>query len=150
MNDAQVSLVGNLTSDPQHFQSEDGVVRATFRIAHNSRRRGADGGWVDGDTTYYTVTCWRALAQNVAQCLHKGDPVLVRGTLRGRDWTTAERSGTSLEVTAESVGHDLARGVSTFRRVSRSKPAEGVLEAAAEIVDGAAEERAESFATNDA
>ena len=137
MNDATVSLTGNLTSEPQHSETEDGVARTTFRFAHTPRRRDRAGSWVDGDTTFYSVTCWRSLAQNVAQSLHKGDPVVLTGTLRGRDWTNGERSGTSLEISALTVGHDLGRGVSLFRRVSRRVP-----EAAASGEPGSAAEGA--------
>jgi len=122
MNDAHITLVGNLVSDPQHSSAEDGVARTTFRFAHTPRRRREDG-WVDGDTTFYQVTCWRQLAVNTAQSLHRGDPVIVRGMLRGREWSSGERSGTSLEISADSVGHDLNRGITLLRRLQReSRP----------------------------
>jgi single-strand DNA-binding protein len=77
---------------------------------------------VDGETTYYTVTCWRQLAVNAFQSLRKGDTVVVRGVLRGRDWRNGDRSGTTLEVTADHLGHDLARGTTIFRRSGAARP----------------------------
>jgi len=121
MNDAFVTLVGNIASEPLHTET-DGVARTTFRVAHTPRRRREEG-WVDGDTTFYQVTCWRQLARNTAQSLHKGERVIVRGSLRGRDWSSGERSGTSLEINADSIGHDLTAGVTELRRVLREPAA---------------------------
>jgi single-strand DNA-binding protein len=124
MNDAHITLVGNLVSDPQHSSADDGVARTTFRFAHTPRRR-RDDGWVDGETTFYQVTCWRQLAENAARSLRRGDPVIVRGMLRGREWSNAERSGTSLEISADSIGHDLNRGITSLWRLPRATRGEG-------------------------
>ncbi|RZS89834.1 single-strand DNA-binding protein [Motilibacter rhizosphaerae] len=121
MNDAYVTLVGNLTSDCRHGETEEGVPRTNFGLAHTPRRRLRDGSWADGDTTFYSVTCWRDLAVNAANSLRKGDPVVVRGTLRSREWTSGERSGTALELSADTVGHDLSRGSTHFRRAERKE-----------------------------
>ena len=80
---------------------------------------GADG---QAPTTFYQVTCWRQLAENTAQSLRRGDPVIVRGMLRGREWSSGERSGTSLEINADSVGHDLNRGITQLRRLKPPAP----------------------------
>ncbi len=74
---------------------------------------------MDGNTSYATVICWRKLATNVAVCLRKGDPVMVKGRLSVRaDYQDKEgRPRTAVEIEASSVGHDLTRGVATFQRV---------------------------------
>jgi single-strand DNA-binding protein len=68
-----------------------------------------------------TVLCWRSLADNVAMCLRKGEPVLVRGRLRVREYEGKDGSrGTETEIDASSVGHDLNRGVAHFSRTRRA------------------------------
>ncbi|MGH3490232.1 MAG: single-stranded DNA-binding protein [Actinopolymorphaceae bacterium] len=71
-------------------------------------------------TQAVTVVCWRALAENVAASLHKGEPVVATGRLRVEPWEKDDgRTGTSVEVEAQVVGHDLSRGTSAFRRTRR-------------------------------
>jgi single-strand DNA-binding protein len=68
-----------------------------------------------------TVTCWRSLAANVAACLHKGDPVVVKGRMRVRQFDDKEgNQRTVVEVEATTLGHDLTRGVAHFLRTKRS------------------------------
>ncbi|MDP9394379.1 MAG: single-stranded DNA-binding protein [Actinomycetota bacterium] len=123
MNEARVTVSGNVVTDPRHVETQDGVHITSFRLASTPRRWDRRiRQWVDGDTSYYSVTCWRHLAQNAAASLHKGDPVVVTGDLRVREWTSGERSGTSADIDAVALGHDLSRGMSEFRRVSRTRP----------------------------
>ena len=72
--------------------------------------------WVDGETNWFTVTAFRQLAINSAGSIAKGERVLVTGKLRVRDWDNGERAGTSVEVEAEALGHDLTWGTATFTR----------------------------------
>ena len=126
VNDIDVTVVGNVISDVRHLVTPSGVPVASFRVASTSRRFDRDRGrWVDGDVTFFTVNCWRGLANNVAVSVSKGDPVMVIGRLRTRDWERGERRGTSVEIEAASVGHDLGRGVSTFDRARRTPPVPG-------------------------
>ncbi|WP_161605951.1 single-stranded DNA-binding protein [Microlunatus speluncae] len=96
---------------------------ASFRLAATPRvRRG--GVWIDGVTNWITVVCFRALAQNVGSSVSKGDPVHVWGKLRRETW---ERDGETNERTvieAVTVGHDLARGTSMFKKTERNQPYE--------------------------
>jgi len=97
-----------------------GTPVASFRLASTPRVYDrSQGGWVDGPTTYVTVMCWRGLAENAASSLHKGEPVVVHGKLRIETWKNDERSGLAVEVEAQTIGHDLSRGVSAFRRSRR-------------------------------
>jgi single-strand DNA-binding protein len=77
------------------------------------------GEWTDGETSFVTVLCWRTLADNVAKCLHKGEPVLVKGRLHVRPYEKDGVSRLAVEIEATSVGHDLARGVASFQRPRR-------------------------------
>lgn len=72
--------------------------------------------WVDGETNWFTVTAFRQLAINSAGSVSKGERVLVTGKLRVRDWDNGERAGTSVEVEAEALGHDLTWGTAVFTR----------------------------------
>jgi single-strand DNA-binding protein len=72
--------------------------------------------WVDGETNWYTITSFRTLAINTATSISKGDRIVVSGTLRIRDWDNGERVGTSVELEASNIGHDLAWGTTTFVR----------------------------------
>ena len=68
----------------------------------------------------FTVNCFRKLAEHASQSLVKGDRVIVRGKLRVRDWDNWELSGTAVEIEAESLGHDLMFGVSSFERTTHT------------------------------
>jgi len=121
VNDIQVVLRGNIASDLRSVRFDDGNSVTSFRLASTSswfdRERNT---WVDRRTTYVSVNCRRALANTALQSLHKGHPVVVTGRLWERAWTKDERSGRTLEVEAETVGHDLTFGVSAFTRVVRA------------------------------
>ena len=78
------------------------------------------GEWTDGHTSYLTVICWRKLADNVALCLRKGDPVIVKGRLSVRDYEKDGTTRTAVEVDASSIGHDMSRGAAHFQRTKRA------------------------------
>jgi single-strand DNA-binding protein len=86
-----------------------------------SRRDPQTGEFTDGLTSWYSVACWRDLADNAAGSLAKGDPVVVYGKQVVRDWETDEgKKGTEVSIDAMSVGHDLRRGQAKFTRIKRS------------------------------
>ena len=128
MNETVVTLQGWLGADVTLREAGE-VPVASFRVACTPRRyqRRSDS-WVDGDTQWYTVTAWRALADNCARSLRRGDPVVVHGRLSAQTWTnSAGIEVTSFEVDAAFVGHDLNRGVGQFTRSVRpaGDPGEG-------------------------
>jgi single-strand DNA-binding protein len=124
MNDIRVTLRGNVATEPKQLHFDDGNSITTFRLACNARRfdRGRQE-WVDRGTTYVSVNCRRAMGLNAAGSLRKGQPVVVTGRLRERAWTANGRSGTSLQVEAETLGHDLSFGSTEFRRIVRTESA---------------------------
>lgn len=113
-----VTLVGNVVSDVRVRDTGNGVV-AGFRIAADNgyydRRQQQ---WVDR-TTYVSVSAWRALGENVAQSLFKGQPVVVVGKPRQREFERDGQQVTVIEVDADLVAHDLNRGVASFQRARR-------------------------------
>jgi len=87
-------------------------------VCTTERRFDRDSGlWLDGHTNWYSVSMFRQLATNAGVSIHKGDRVIVTGRLRVRQWATdAGRSGTSVDIDADAVGHDLMWGTANFRR----------------------------------
>lgn len=123
MNDTQMTIVGNLVESPKLRKTKNEHYVANFRIASTSRRFDREANaWVDGGTLFVTVTCWRALAENVARSLRKGQPVLVTGRYYQREYERDEALRVSYELDATAVGHDLSRGVATFDKVFRPAP----------------------------
>lgn len=115
-----ITLTGLVATTPRHLTTNMGLAITSFRLASSQRRfdRAANR-WVDGDTNWYTVSSFRALAENAAESIQRGDRVVVVGRLRLRDWENTDRSGTTVEVEAEVLGHDLGWGVADFKRIHK-------------------------------
>ncbi len=122
INDAQVVLAGFVASAPSFRRTARGTSAASLRVAYTPRHISRETGeWADGETSFVTVLCYRTLADNVAVCLRKGEPVLVKGRLRVRPYKDREDvPRIAVEVDAQSVGHDLNRGVAHFSRTHRA------------------------------
>jgi single-strand DNA-binding protein len=115
-----ITLTGLVATTPHALTTSEGLAITSFRLASSQRRFDrASSRWVDGDTNWYTVSAFRALAENCAESINKGDRVIVQGRLRIRDWENTDRSGTTVEVEADVIGHDLSWGTATYKRVSR-------------------------------
>lgn len=106
-----ITIVGNVVTDPQLAFTPQGIARCSFRIAANERKKDENGTWVDGDSTFISVTVWRNVAENVADSITKGSSVVVIGKLRSRTVEDDERGkATYYDVDAETVAIDLRRG----------------------------------------
>lgn len=112
-----ITLTGLVATNPRHITTSEGLAITSFRLASNQRRfdRGQNA-WVDGDTNWYTITAFRQLGVHVASSVEKGQRVIVTGRVRVRDWESGAKSGTTIEIDAESIGHDLTWGRATFTR----------------------------------
>jgi single-strand DNA-binding protein len=107
MPDTFVSLIGNLTDDPEVRFTPGGTQVGSFRLAVTPRVREGEG-WKDGDTSFFRINLWRDLAAHAAESLSKGDRALVIGRLKARSWETPEGERRSVvEVEAEEVGPSL-------------------------------------------
>lgn len=112
-----ITVSGLVATTPRHLITVEGLAITSFRLASSQRRFDrATSKWIDGETNWYTITGFRQLAINSAESINKGDRIFVSGKLRVRDWDNGERAGTSVEIEAEAIGHDLAWGKSTFNR----------------------------------
>ena len=112
---------GLIATDPRLIETETGLSVLSFRLAATQRRFDSESGkWISDQTNWFSVSSFRKLAENSRASLAKGDRV-VSGRLKVRDWDNDERSGTSVELDAEAIGHDLTFGTTEFRR---AEPAE--------------------------
>ena len=119
--EAFATVAGYATGDPIFRVTKGGSEVAHIRVACTPRKVDrVTGAWEDGQTSYFTVTCWRKLAVAVKASIRKGDPVLVRGRMHTRTWEKDARTVSEVEITADSMGHDLTRGWASFHRESRA------------------------------
>ena len=117
-----ITLTGVVGSDPRHHVTNQGLAITSFRFA--SRHRYFDrakGAWEDGETNWYTVSAFRQLAVNTSLSVRKGVRLVVRGRLRQREWNNGTKSGTSVEIEADSIGHDLSWCVTTYGRLEKPR-----------------------------
>jgi len=123
--DNTITVRGYVTAEPKMRQrTPEQVPVATIRVGSTPRKLNRETGeWQDGETSYYSVKCWRRLAENVHGSLRKGDMVIVRGKVSTRSWLDdQQRVRMEVEIEADSVGHDLAFGWSRFNRGVHTPP----------------------------
>ncbi|MDJ0349264.1 single-stranded DNA-binding protein [Cryobacterium sp. PH29-G1] len=107
MND-YITVSGIIGTVPRRSVAKNGAPITSFRLASHRRHFDrAKNGWVDDDSSWYSVTTYRQLAANAGQSLNPGEHVIVTGRLVVRKWTNGERSGIDVEIIADAVGHDL-------------------------------------------
>ena len=124
MNEALVTFQGWVGNDVVFRLTDKGPV-ANFRVGSTPRIRRKDGGWIDGQTSWFSVSCWRGLAEHVRDSVRKGEPVLVHGRLRTDVWEREDgHTSVSYVVEATYVGHDLSRGTAVFAKASRPERVE--------------------------
>jgi single-strand DNA-binding protein len=118
VQEPHITVTGNVGAEPRTRVLAGGAVVTDFRIASTPRLLDKDtDAWKDGETMWFGVSCWRALAENVAASLHKGDRVVVSGRLKVSTWVTDKgepRSG--LEIISPVVGFDLSRGTAVLHK----------------------------------
>lgn len=118
-----IAVSGIVGTEPRHTVTAEGLAITSFRLASSQRRfNRSSGSWENGETNWYTVSAFRALAINSARSVTKGDHVVVSGRLRIRAWDTGEKSGVSADLEADSLGHDLTWGQSSFTRLPPGGP----------------------------
>ncbi len=129
VNEAHFSVTGYVATQPRFGFTRTQVPTLSMRVGWTPRRRDPKtGDWADEPSSFATVLCYRKVAENAAASLRKGDPILVKGTLRTREFEDAAGSKRiSVDVLAESIGHDLSRGISVFTR-SRAQLAQTALQ----------------------
>ncbi len=122
MADAQVSIIGNLTRDPELRFTASGKPVANFGVAVN-RLISRPGEERKEEVSFFNCTAWDSLAENVAD-LSKGDRVVVVGRLQQRSWETDEGDKRStVEITAEEVGASLRWATVDISKNTKKEPA---------------------------
>ena len=113
------TTTGLIATDPRLSETSKQDSVLSFRLASVENRFNPDlGKWESGSTNWFTVVCFRQLATHCSQSLAKGDRIVVRGKLKVRDWDNGERSGTTVEIEADAIGHDLKFGIASIERTT--------------------------------
>ena len=120
-----ITVVGNLTDDPELRFTPNGAAVANFRLAVTPRVREGDS-WKDGETSFFRINGWRQLAEHVAESLSKGDRAVVIGRLKSRSWETPEGDKRSVvEVEADEVAPSLRWAIAKPERAANSSKGKG-------------------------
>ncbi|GGL28029.1 single-stranded DNA-binding protein [Phycicoccus endophyticus] len=125
MYETYVTVQGRLVADPVVKDGRHGRF-TTFRVAQSERHpdRADPGRWTDSPPSFYDVSAFRAVGENAARSLRKGQPVVVHGRLRVRQFQRGDGSpGTAVELDAAALGHDLRWGCTSYVRNGDLAPA---------------------------
>jgi len=120
-----LTVKGNVATAPRRVVTDAGTVIVEFRLAATERFFNRQSqAWEDGNTSWYTVTAFRRLAENIFRSFTVGDPVIVSGKLSIKQWISKDETkrGTTPEITADTAGHDLLLGFTDFTRYTKNKP----------------------------
>ncbi len=106
---ARLTIIGRLGADPELTFAPSGVAVAKFRVVTDRRVKEGDE-WVSKDTTWWSCTAFKALAEGICEELRKGDLIIAEGKVSSREYETREgEKRTVWEFTADHVGRDLMR-----------------------------------------
>jgi single-strand DNA-binding protein len=126
MPDNTVTVIGNVTRDPELRFTPSGQAIATFGLAVNRRWQNRQTQEWEEQVSFFDVTCWAQLGQNVSDSLNKGARVIVNGRLEQRSWETdAGEKRSKVEIIADEVGPSLRWATAEVTRNERSGPSEG-------------------------
>ena len=122
--DTVITVIGNLTADPELRWTQSGAAVADFTVASTPRTYDRNAGeWRDGDTLFMRCSVWRDTAENVAESLRKGMRVIVQGRLTQRSYDTQQgERRTVVELQVDEVGPSLRRARA---QVTRTAPSGG-------------------------
>src|SRR5918997_3638613 len=117
-----ITVVGNLTDDPELRFTPSGAAVAKFRVASTPRTLDRNSGeWKDGEPLFLQCNIWRQAAENVAESLHRGARVVIQGRLRQRSYETREgEKRTVMELEVDEIGPSLRYATAKVQKMSRS------------------------------
>jgi single-strand DNA-binding protein len=120
--DTTITVIGNLTDDPELRFTPSGAAVAKFRVASTPRFMDkASGEWKDGEPLFLACTVWRQAAEHVAESLQRGTRVIVSGRLRQRSYETREgEKRTVIELEVDEIGPSLRYATAKVQKMSRS------------------------------
>jgi single-strand DNA-binding protein len=122
MADNTVTVVGNVTRDPELRFTNTGQGLASFGLAVNRRWQNRQSGEWEEQTSFLDITAWGEMGENIAQSIHKGDRLLVTGRLQQRSYETQSGEKRSVvEIVADEVGPSLRWATATVIKPDRSQ-----------------------------
>ncbi len=125
-NGNSVTLVGNVTRDPELRFTPSGQATASFGLAVNRRWQNRSSGAWEESVSFFDVVAWREMAENIGESITKGTRVLVTGRLEQRSWETQDGDKRSVvEVVADEIGPSLRWATAEIRKNDRRGPSEG-------------------------
>ena len=120
-NGNSVTVVGNLTRDPELRFTQSGQARAVLGIAVNRRWQNRSSGEWEEQVSFFNLVCWGDMAENVSESLARGSRVVVMGRLDQRSWDTPEGDKRSVvEINVEEIGLSLRWATAEVRRTERT------------------------------
>jgi single-strand DNA-binding protein len=126
MSGNTVTLIGNITRDPELRFTPSGQATASFGVAVNRRWQNRQSGEWEEATSFFDVVCWREMAENASESLQRGARVIVTGRLEQRSWETPEGEKRSkIEVIADEIGPSLRWATATITKNERRAPEGG-------------------------
>jgi single-strand DNA-binding protein len=125
--DTVITVVGNLTADPELRFTASGAAVANFTVASTPRQFDrASGEWKDGEALFLRCNIWRQAAENVAESLSRGSRVIVSGRLKQRSFETKEgEKRTVIELEVDEIGPSLRYATAKVNRAQRSDAGSG-------------------------
>ncbi|WP_114853892.1 single-stranded DNA-binding protein [Brachybacterium sp. YJGR34] len=120
-NDTVITVIGNLTADPELRFTQSGIAVASFTIASTPRTFDRQSNeWKDGEALFLRCSIWRDAAENVAESLEKGTRVVAQGRLKQRSFTDREGNNrTSIELDVDEIGPSLRYATAKPNKVQR-------------------------------
>jgi single-strand DNA-binding protein len=116
-----VTVIGNLTQDPELRFTASGVAMANISVADSRRYQDRNGDWQE-ETSFFRGTCWRDVAENVAESLTKGSRVIISGRLKQRTWETKEGEKRNVvELDIQDIGPSLRWATAAVTRTPRTE-----------------------------
>jgi single-strand DNA-binding protein len=120
MADSTVTIVGNVTRDPEIRYTQGGQANASFGVAVNRRWQNRQTNEWEERTSFFNVVCWREMAENVAESIGKGTRVVVTGRLEQRSWETEQGEKRSVvEIVADEIAPSLRWATATVNKNDR-------------------------------
>jgi single-strand DNA-binding protein len=118
--DTTITIIGNLTDDPELKYTSSGVAVANFRVASTPRFL-KDGEWRDGEPLFMRCTVWRQAAEHIAESLQRGARVVVVGRLQQRSYETPQgEKRTVIDLKVDEVGPSLRYATAKVNKMARS------------------------------
>ncbi len=136
-NGNNVTLVGNITRDPELRFTNTGQATSSFGLAVNRRWQNRQTQEWEEATSFFDVVCWREMAENAAESLSEGSRVIVTGRLEQRSWETPDGDKRSkVEVVADEIGPSIRWATAQVTKNERRGPATATAAAAVAVRPG--------------